>query len=130
MVIAVLGLIGSLGVAWISTGASFSRALEAKSVEIGALTAKFDALQDRLATAQTFEGRLAQIETTVERSKLEGFGAASADGVKACLIGVDSRWLDTVTLPRSATAKQCDELRVHVASGGKSSYSLGCVFPG
>jgi uncharacterized protein YoxC len=163
IVIAIIGLLGSLGGAWITTGAKFDRELEKKESEVSALSASIDKLKSELqqtaelrAKVQTLSGSvdgfrgdlrrvqadvatfsasvdslrrdLRQVSDSVHLEDRIGF-LGSANGIKACKITVSGRWIDVVTLPRSATGRQCeDESRNQAAGSAPAYYALGCIF--
>jgi hypothetical protein len=158
IIIALIGLFGSLGGAWIAAGAKFDRALEKKDSELRDLSAKVEKLQKTLDSIPHAENILDQITAlsnaraqdvrslkeldrkvnglsgivnglteSVDSEGRSGFGGAASQGTKACMITVRNRWIDVITLPRHATALQCEVLRDFEASGsGTGYYKLGC----
>lgn len=158
IIIALIGLVGSLGGAWIAAGAKFDRALEKKDSELRDLSGKVEKLQKTLDSIPHAENILDQITAlsnaraqdarfirdldgkvnglagtvngllgAVNSEERLGFGGSATQGTKACMITVSGQWIDVITLPRHATARQCEVLRDFEASGsGAGYYKLGC----
>jgi hypothetical protein len=137
VIIALIGLIGSLGGAWITVGAKFDKELEKKDSELRELSSKIEELRKALPqdanVIQRLEGEVGKLEgktSALADADLESrqvFGEADNKGTKACLVGSSGRWIDVTILPRYATAQQCEGLRNYEA-GSSGVYKLGCLF--
>jgi hypothetical protein len=131
IIIALIALAGSLGGSWILAGAKFEKELEAKNTEISDLTQrmtefkkqmdaatdlpdKVNSLQNEVGRLQGSVNNLSRVTSGLEesvgalsrassREEERGFGTASS-GTKACKIRVDGHWIDTIALPKNATA--------------------------
>src|SRR5262245_13946939 len=135
VLIAIIGVIGSLGAAWITAGQKFDRELAAKSTQIESISSRVDLLKQELSSVPDTAAKLSRIGDQLnrlsgqaEQEARTGF-TRSATGTKACVVSWPSRWIDVVTVPRSATAQACETLRDYEDSGSRNgTYHLACIF--
>jgi uncharacterized protein HemX len=106
ILVAILGLVGSLGVAWITTGARFSQELDSKSHELARLQKELETTKKQIAQQQKEQDRkVASVEDRLKKLDLQIALAQSATN-KAIQLG--SGWFKRKkkpALPRPAKAK-------------------------
>jgi hypothetical protein len=75
IIVALISVLGALGVAWITTQARFSAELESRAPEIAQLKAQLDATEKRL---QTTDERLQRLNAQLELAQSAVSGAVKA----------------------------------------------------